>query len=63
VVIPANLKIGYESTVLSRGEACENTRKTRLSIQTERYLVDVTNSTVVQVCTIRLYHNIIMVIR
>jgi hypothetical protein len=25
--------------VLSRGEACENTRKTRLSIKTERYLV------------------------
>jgi hypothetical protein len=39
VVIPANLKIGYESTVLSRGEGCENTRKTRLSIRTERYLV------------------------
>jgi hypothetical protein len=39
VVIPANLKIGWESTVLSRGEACENTQKTRLSIKTERYLV------------------------
>jgi hypothetical protein len=39
VVIPANLKIGYESTVLSRGQACGNTRKTRLSIKTERYLV------------------------
>jgi hypothetical protein len=39
VVIPADLKIEYESTVLSRGEACENTRKTRLSIKTERYLV------------------------
>jgi hypothetical protein len=25
--------------VLSRGEACENTGKTRLSIKTERYLV------------------------
>jgi hypothetical protein len=37
VVIPAN----YESsTVLSRCEACENTRKTRL--YTERYLVDAT---------------------
>jgi hypothetical protein len=33
------LKIGYESTRLSRGEACKNTRKTRLSIKTERYLV------------------------
>jgi hypothetical protein len=39
MVIPANLKIGYKSTVLSHGEACENTRKTRLSIKTERYLV------------------------
>jgi hypothetical protein len=28
-----------ESTVLSHGEACENTRQTRLSIKTERYLV------------------------
>jgi hypothetical protein len=41
MVIPADLKIGYEFTVLSRGEACENTQKTRLSIKTERYLVPV----------------------
>jgi hypothetical protein len=36
VVIPVNLKIGYESTVLSRGEAC----KTRLSIFCDVELVD-----------------------
>jgi hypothetical protein len=39
VVIAAYLKIGYESTELSCCEACEITRKARLSINVETELV------------------------